>query len=644
MILESATSIFLIYVSNIFNMNSINSKDDYDKIYKESLKSPVKFWSEKASRLTWFKKWKKISEGKSFSTKWFTGGETNISYNCLDRHVLSGNTNKAALIWEGENEEQKIFTYGMLLREVSLFANGMKKLGVKKGDVVFIYMGMVPEALISMLACARIGAVHSVIFNGLSAEALKNRILLSNPKLLIISDVLVLKGNKIPLKPAIDSIIPECLSLKKIVVHRRMQDSNLTLNSDLEIYWKELIKVKNDKCSAIKLNSGHELFKIHSYDAEGNLIEINHSTGGYMVQAFYSTSFVFGIKEDDLFWCSGDISWITGHTYLLYGPLLNGITTFMYEGIPGYPVEDRYWELIEKYKINILLTTPTTIRAARSLGEDWVVKHDLSSLRLIGTIGEPVKHDTLKWIKKFIGDNKVPVINSYIQTEGGSILLSSLGINEIKNLESFCRPLPGIDAEVVNLKGKSFKNAGAGYLVINNSWPSILKVGGKEKGLIENNYRKIINGKYFTGDAAVKDEHGNISILGRVDNNINVGWHRINSKMIENMLDMHPAVIESAVVARPDDIKGNAPVAFVVLQKGEQELLLLKEELRHFIEIKIGAFAKPDEISFLDSLPKDENKKILRRVLRSIAITGKISGDLALADDFSTIEKLREEI
>ena len=625
-------------------MNSINSIEDYNKIYRESLKSPLKFWTQIANELTWFKKWKKVKEGKGFSAKWFSGGETNICYNCLDRNIAAGLKNKAALIWEGENEDAKVYTYSLLLREVSLLAGGLKKNGIKKGDTVFIYMGMVPEALIAMLACARIGAVHCVVYNGYSAEALKSRILFSQPKALIISDILVRRGNTIPLKPSIDSIIEECRSLKKIIIHRRFQNTANKLNSEKEIYWRDLLKNQKDNCPAAQLDSGHTIFKTHLNDADGNMFEINHCNAGYMVQAFYSARLTFSIKKDDLFWCTGDASWIAGHTYLLYGPLLNGITTFMYEGIPNYPEEDRYWELIEKYKISIFITTPTTIRAARSWGETWLKRRKITSLKLIGTLGEPVKPDTLKWAKKFIGKNKIPVVNSWLQTETGSILISNFGINGINSPENYGLPLPGIETGIVNLKGNSVKPGSAGYLEIKKSWPSMFKTNPANRETIEDYYMNKFKGKFFSGDAAEIDENGKILILGRVDTNFNVAWNRINSKAVENLLDIHPAIIESAVVARPDDIRGNALVAFVVLQKGEKELLLLREELRNFIEVRIGAFAKPDEISFLDSLPKDENKKIMRRVLRSIAISGKLNEDLAMAEDFSTIEKLREEI
>ncbi len=504
-------------------------------------------------------------------------------------------------------------------------------------------MHNIPELIIGMLACARIGAVHIVLYNGLSPVAIKNRVVESKAKLIVTSDFTFKRGNRIPLKSNIDSIISECETIEKVIVKKRLEEINCSINPEKDVLWEDLIKKSESDCKAAELNSEQHLFYNYTSGLNGEPVGILHTTGGYMVQTYISTKWIFNLKEDDIFWCTADLSWIAGHSYIAYGPLLNGSTIFFYEGTPNYPNEERYWQLIDKYKITIFYTTPTTIRAFRSWGNDLIKKYNLSSLKLLGTVGEPIQPDTWNWFNKNVGKENCPVINTWLQTETGTILITPFPGEGIPKSESCGLPFPGIEPEILNYKSEKIDKDATGYLVFKNSWPSIMRGVLNNDKQINDFYLKKFKNSFFTGDGAKINKDGTFYILGRVDSTFNVTWQRLSSKEIEDILQTHPDVIETAVVARPDDIKGNSIAAFVVLQKGREELMLLKEELRSYVENKIGTYAKPDEITFLDSLPKDESGKILRRVLRSLAITGRLVEDRSLSEEFTALEKLRED-
>ncbi|HRI46363.1 MAG: acetate--CoA ligase [Ignavibacteriaceae bacterium] len=622
---------------------TIKSVEEYKKMYKESILNPEKFWGEVAENLHWFKYWKKVKQWNPPNAKWFIGGKTNISYNCVDRHLTTWRRNKAAIIWEGEPGETRILTYQVLHREVCKFANVLKKLGIQKGDRIAVYMGMVPELAIALLACARIGAVHTVVFGGFSAEALKDRINDADAKLVITSDFAVRRGSLVPLKPAVDKALESCPQVDNVIVYRRIADSHTAITAGRDHWWHEIMQSVNDKCEAEQLDSEHPLFILYTSGTTGKPKGILHTTGGYMVSTYFTSKIVFDLKDEDIYWCTADIGWITGHSYVVYGPLANGATTLMYEGAPNYPDPDRFWRIIDKYRVNIFYTAPTAIRAFIRWGEQWVLKHDLSSLRLLGTVGEPINPEAWMWYYKIIGKGKCPIVDTWWQTETGAIMISPLpGITATKP-GSCTFPLPGVMPEVVDKKGKPVPEGSGGFLIIKDTWPSMLRTIHGDKLRFKKQYFSDYKGFYFTGDGARKDKDGYFWVMGRVDDVINVSGHRLGTAEIESALVSHKDVAESAVVARPDEIKGSAIVAFVSLESGKIPTLLLKEELRNHVAQEIGHIAKPDEIRFTDSLPKTRSGKIMRRLLREIATSGNVIGDTSTLEDFSVLEKLRDE-
>ena len=619
-----------------------SSFNQYKNVYEFSIADKERFWSGEARELYWFNLWKEIKQGKAFSSKWFVGGKTNISYNCLDRHLTTEKRNKAAVIWESESGESRIITYQLLYSQVCKFANVLKNTGVKKGDYVIIYMGVIPEAVITMLACSRIGAIHSVVYSDLSSYALAERVKSISCKYLITQDYILRKGNEVSLKNKVSQAIENSSTIEKVIIFNRDKDQEPKTTNEKLLVWQDEIDKASDSCEAVPLLSQHPLFSMFTNGPKGDLVNILHLTGGYMVQSYISSKWIFDLKGNDIIWSVSDLSWISGHTYSIYGPLLNGVTTFLYEGVPIYPEPDKYWQLISKYKINILYLNPTTIRALSKLGNDWLFKHDLSSLRLLGIKGETIKPETWLWFYENVGKQKCPIVDTWLQTETGVVLISPLpGAAEFRPaFTSF--PFPGVEIDIVDLHGNPVNEGDGGYLIVKDSWPSMFNTEKEEKAEASLNCWKQFKGSYFTGDAAIREKQGFIKILGRVDDVIKAAGNRVGGSEIEKVLMSHPSVKEAAVVKRTDEIFENAVVAFVTLNN-VNGTPLLKEELRNFVADNIGSIAKPDELFFLDEMPKAESGKIDRSVLREKAKEGlkELSGEEA--EHQKILEQLRED-
>ncbi|HEY1270631.1 MAG TPA: acetate--CoA ligase, partial [Terriglobales bacterium] len=574
--------------------------------------------------------------------KWFFGGKINLFYNCLDRHVQTWRKNKAALIWESEPGEVRTYTYQQLLTEVQKFANVLKSLGVKAGDCVAIYMGMCPELAIAMLACARIGVLHSVIFGGFSANALVDRITDQEAVAVITQDGSYRRGGEVKLKAAVDEAMPRCPSVKHVVVYKRT-NSEVAWTEGRDHWWHELMEKASDNCPAEPLDSEHPLYILYTSGTTGKPKGIVHTTGGYSVGTYYTTKMVFDLKDDDTFWCTADIGWVTGHSYIVYGPLQNGATVVMYEGAPNWPAFDRFWAIVEKHKVNILYTAPTAIRTFIKWGDEWPKKHDLSSLRLLGTVGEPINPEAWMWYREVIGGNRCPIVDTWWQTETGAIMISPVPGAVATKPGSATRPLPGIAAEVVTRAGERVPLGSGGYLVIKRPWPSMLRTVYGDPERYVRQYWTDIPGVYFTGDGAREDADGCFWIMGRVDDVLNVSGHRLSTMEIESALVAHEKVAEAAVVGRPDETKGQAVAAFVTLEMGHKPSPELKEELRQWVAKEIGSMAKPDDIRFTDQLPKTRSGKIMRRLLRELASSGEVKGDVTTLEDMGVISRLQQE-
>ncbi len=621
---------------------SVPSKAARAKLTAAAAKSPEKFWDAAAKDLFWFKPWKKTLSWKVPDAKWFVGGATNLSFNCLDRHLDGPRRNKAALIWEGEPGEVRTYTYLQLHREVSLFANALKGLGVKKGDRVAIYMPLVPEAVIAMLACARIGAVHGVVFGGFSAEALRDRINDAGASVVITADGGWRKGAILRLKDAVDEAVKGAPTVKAVVVLKHA-GNEISINEGMDHWWHRLTAKASPVCPAEKLDSEHPLFILYTSGSTGKPKGILHTTGGYMVQTAWTTKHVFDLKETDVYWCTADVGWVTGHSYLAYGPLLNGATALMYEGAPLTPSPDRFWSMIARHRVSVFYTAPTAIRTFMRLGDEHPAKHDLSSLRLLGTVGEPINPEAWRWYRRVIGGGRCPIVDTWWQTETGSIMISPLPGATAAKPGSATLPLPGVDAEVVDMTGKPVPPGAGGYLVIRRPWPSMLRGIWGDAARYRQQYWSQIPGMYFTGDGARKDKDGCLWILGRIDDVLNVSGHRLSTSEIESALVGHPFVAESAVVGRPDELHGQAVCAFVTLKGGRTPSPELKEILRDFVAKAIGSIARPAEIRFTDSLPKTRSGKIMRRLLREIAAGGAVKGDVTTLEDFGILAKLQQD-
>ncbi|MBK9228547.1 MAG: acetate--CoA ligase [Ignavibacteria bacterium] len=620
----------------------IKSFQEYKKLYDKSIKSPEKFWAQIADELHWFKKWSKVLHWKAPHAKWFVGGKINLAYNCLDRHVMSGRKNKVALFFEGEHGDTKSLTYNQLFVEVCKFANVLKRLGVKKGDRICIYMPMIPEAVTAMLACARIGAVHSVIFGGFSAHALVDRITDAEATMVITADGAYRRGDIVHLKNNVDEALPNCPSVKNVIVVKRC-DCDVKWNDFYDKWYHEEMADVSEECPAEKLDSEHPLFILYTSGTTGKPKGILHTTGGYSVQTYITSKYVFDLGDEDIFWCTADIGWVTGHSYVVYGPLQNGATIMLYEGAPNFPHPDRFWQMIDKYKVTIFYTAPTAIRAFIKWGNHWLEKYKLNSLRLLGTVGEPINPEAWMWYHKMIGKEKCPIVDTWWQTETGAIMITPLPGATPTKPGSGTLPFFGIEPQVVDKQGNPVKKGSGGLLIIKKPWPSMLRTIYKDDDRYKKQYWSEFPGIYFTGDGARIDKHGYFWVMGRVDDVLNVSGHRLGTAEIESALVAHSKVAEAAIVGKPDEIKGSAICAFVTLESSHTPSDELKNELKEWVVKEIGALARPDEIRFTDTLPKTRSGKIMRRLLRELAHSGEVRGDVTTLEDFSVLEKLRVE-
>ncbi|PCI37310.1 MAG: acetate--CoA ligase [Elusimicrobia bacterium] len=621
----------------------VKSAAQREALSKNAARRPEKYWEKQAAELKWQKKWKKTLEWKPPLAKWFVGGQLNVSENCLDRHLTGPRRNKAAIIWEGEPGDTRTLTYHQLHRETCRFANALKNLGVRKGDRVILYMPLVPEAAIAMLACTRIGAVHSVVFGGFSSQSLRDRIQDTKAKIVITSDGGYRKGKAFGLKQQVDDAVEECASVKKVVVVKRT-DQTVGWHPQRDVWWHDAVEGQSAENIPIPLDAEHPLFVLYTSGSTGKPKGILHTTGGYLTVAASTARQVFDLKEDDVYWCTADVGWITGHTYVVYGPLANGATTFLYEGAPMHPGPDRFWSLIAKYGITIFYTAPTAIRAFMRLGDSHPQKHDLSSLRLLGTVGEPINPKAWSWYHTVIGGGRCPIVDTYWQTETGGIMISPLPGATPTKPGSATLAMPGIDAAVVDKNGKEVPNGKGGFLVIRKPWPSMLRTVYGDPERYKKQYFSEFGPKlYFTGDGARRDKDGYFWLLGRVDDVINVSGHRLSTMEVESALVAHPQVAEAAVVSIPHEIKGEGIAAFVTLRRGTEPVAATTKELEKAVVKAIGAIARPDKIRFTDALPKTRSGKIMRRLLRSVASGEAVSGDTTTLEDFSALTKLQEE-
>jgi acetyl-CoA synthetase len=612
-----------------------------ESLYAEAEKDPEAFWARFASELEWSRKWEKVLDWQPPHAKWFVGGQLNISVNCLDRHVRGARRNKAALIWEGEPGDQRTLTYFDLHREVSQFGNVLKSLGVTKGDRVAIYLPLIPELAISMLACARIGAVHSVVFGGFSAESLRDRINDAKAKLLITADGGYRRGQIVALKQVADEAIADTPSIENVVVVQRGSGQMpVHIKEGRDHWYHRLMQDASAKCDPVPMDSEDMLYILYTSGTTGKPKGIVHTTAGYLVGTYATTKLVFDLKDDDVYWCTADIGWVTGHSYVVYGPLANGATVVMYEGAPDWPQKDRFWSLIEKYGVTIFYTAPTAIRAFMKWGIEWPKKRDLSSLRLIGSVGEPINPEAWVWYYKYIGGERCPVVDTWWQTETGAIMITPLpGVTTLKP-GSATKPFPGISAEIRTEKGDKVE-VGGGLLALTRPWPSMLRgIYGDPDRYAKQYWNKWGSGVYVTGDGAKRDADGYFWLLGRVDDVINVAGHRIGTMEVESALVDHPGVAEAAVVGRAHEIKGQAIAAFVTLKEGTELAKGLVDDLKEHVVKKIGAIARPDDILFTADLPKTRSGKIMRRLLRDIA-EGKALGDMTTLADPAVVAKLK---
>ena len=620
----------------------ISSLEQYQEIYDRAKDDPEGFWDEIGkSELHWFEPYTKVLEGGTSNVKWYAGGKTNISYNCLDANIAAGKGDRDAIIWEGEPGDQRTLTYSQLHQEVCKFANALKGLGVGIGDVVSIYMPMTPELAIAMLACTRIGAIHSVIFAGFSADAIADRNNDASAKIQLTSDGLWRRGKCLPLKETVDKALGKSPTVEKCIVLRRCEN-DCQMTDGRDHWWHELVEAASDDCPATPLDSETSSFILYTSGSTGKPKGIRHTTAGYNIWTKKTFQWVFDHREDDIFWCTADCGWITGHSYIVYGPLSNGATILMYEGAPNHPAENRFWELVEKYKVTILYTAPTAIRAFVKWGDEHIDKHDLSSLRLLGTVGEGINPETWIWYHEKIGNSKCPIVDTWWQTETGGIMMSPIPGAIATKPGSCTKPLPGVVPVIVDETLKPVGPNQGGMLCVSKPWPGMLRgIWGDEKRF-EEQYWATFPGNYLTGDNARLDNDGYYWIMGRIDDVINVSGHRLSTIEVESSLVSHPNVAECAAVGRPHEIKGQAIAVFVTIKDAEPNDEL-RDELRLHVRKEIGALAVPDDIRFTDGVPKTRSGKIMRRLLRDIAAGKEASGDTSTLEDFSVLAKLREK-
>jgi acetyl-CoA synthetase len=613
-------------------------------MYRRSVDDPKAFWAEAAGELDWFAPWTEVQTGDISHARWFTGGRLNLCHNCVDRHANGARRDKVALLWEGEPGEVRKLTYGELHAQVQRFANVLKGLGIRRGDRVAIYMGMCPELAIAMLACARIGAVHSVIFGGFAAQAIVDRVNDSACVALLTQDVSYRRGVEVRLKDIVDEAIERCPTVRNVAVYRRAAgDANtVAMKPGRDLWWHDLTAAAEPTCPAEWMDAEDMLYILYTSGTTGKPKGLVHSTGGYSVQCYLTTKYVFDLREQDVFWCTADIGWVTGHSYVVYGPLQNGATVVMYEGAPNFPANDRFWKIIDEHQVSVFYTAPTAIRAFIKWGDEWVHKHSLKSLRLLGTVGEPINPEAWMWYHREIGKGRCPIVDTWWQTETGAIMISPIPGAIATKPGSATRPFFGIVPEVVTREGEPVPLGQGGLLVVRKPWPSMARTIWGDAERYQQTYFSEVPGSYFTGDGARWDSDGYYWLMGRVDDVINVSGHRLGTMEIESALVAHPKVAEAAVVGRPDDMKGQAIVAFVTLDYGNGPSEDLRQELRKWVTKEIGALARPDDLRFTQMLPKTRSGKIMRRLLRELATTGDVKGDTTTLEDFSVLAKLRE--
>ncbi len=641
----------------------INSRQEYETLYRESVEQPDKFWGRIGQELHWFKKWDTVLEWNTPYAKWFAGGKINMSYNCLDRQIALGRGNKTAILWEGEplttpvyedrgaemkgaavpetQPEVRRISYQQLKDDVCRFANGLKKLGVKKGDRVTIYMPMVPEAAVAMLACTRIGAAHSVIFGGFSSQAIADRVEDAKSHIIITADGGWRRGQIVTLKTNVDEALTKTNLIEKVIVLKHT-DAPVTMKNGRDVWWSETIANQSTDCPAEPMDAEDLLFVLYTSGSTGKPKGIIHTTAGFMVGTYVTTKYVFDMQENDIYWCTADVVWITGHSYVVYGPLNNGATTLMYEGAPNFPDFSRFWSIIERHKVSIFYTAPTAIRAFMRAGRQFADMHSLNSLRLLGTVGEPINPEAWMWYHQVIGHGNCPIVDTWWQTETGMIMITPLpGLTHTKP-GTATLPFFGVDAAIVDREGKELAFNQGGLLVIRKPWPSMLRGIFNDPDRYAKQYWSDVKGMYFTGDGARRDQDGCFWIMGRIDDVLNVSGHRLGTAEVESALVSHEAVAEAAVVGMPHEMKGQGIAAFVTLRSGTKPTEELKKELIQQVRKQIGALATPDQIRVTDSLPKTRSGKIMRRLLKELASGGEVKGDTTTLEDFSVLARLKE--
>jgi acetyl-CoA synthetase len=626
----------------------IGSEDEYERMYARSVDDPEGFWGEAAGELEWFKPWDRVLDGSGPHAQWFVGGKLNLSHNCVDRHARGARKDKVALLWEGEPcvdgqaSEVRRLTFGELHEQVQRFANVLKSLGVKKGDRVAVYMGMCPELAIALLACARIGAVHSVIFGGFAAHAIADRVKDSDCQVVVTQDISYRRGAEVKLKQIVDEAMQSCPGVRKVVVFQRDPKTTVPMQAGRDVWWHEAMAGVEAGCAPEWMDAEDPLYILYTSGTTGKPKGLVHTTGGYSVMTYLTSKYVFDLHDDDVYWCTADIGWVTGHSYVVYGPLQNGATVMMYEGAPNWPENDRFWKIVDDHKVSIFYTAPTAIRAFVKWGTDWVHKHSLKSLRLLGTVGEPINPEAWMWYHREIGKERCPIVDTWWQTETGAILIAPIPGAVATKPGSATRPFFGVVPEIVSKMGEPVGPGQGGLLMITKPWPAIARTIWGDAERYESAYFSEVPGIYFTGDGARCDADGYYWLMGRVDDVINVSGHRLGTAEIESALVAHSKVAEAAVVGRPDAMKGQAIAAFVTLEEGYEPSEELKQELRQWVAKEIGALARPDDLRFTQMLPKTRSGKIMRRLLRELATTGEVKGDTTTLEDFSVVAKLKE--
>ncbi|MGB1129471.1 MAG: acetate--CoA ligase [Haloferula sp.] len=621
----------------------VSSMAQYKRMWQESVDQPGKFWAREAKELVWQKRWSKALDWKAPDAKWFVGGKLNVTESCLDQHAKGPRRNKAAIIFEGEPGDKQVLTYAQLHREVCKFANALIAQGVKPKERVLIYMPMIPQAAIAMLACARIGAVHSVVFGGFSAESILDRLEDCGATHVITADGGWRRGKTVPLKDNVDEALKRSKTVKSVIVYRRT-GQDIKMKKGRDFWWEDLTADASGKHEPKAFDSEHPLFILYTSGSTGKPKGILHTSGGYLTGAYSTCKYVFDMQEDDVYWCTADVGWITGHSYIVYGPLAMGVTQVMYEGAPNFPDFSRFWKMIEEYGVSIFYTAPTAIRAFIKAGDQFVDGHDLSSLRLLGSVGEPINPEAWRWYYEKIGGSRCPIVDTWWQTETGAIMITPLPGATPTVAGTATLPFFGVDAAILDDAGNECKANEAGRLVIRKPWPSMTRTIYGDKARFKKTYWSDYPGLYTAGDSARRDKKGNFWIVGRLDDVLNVSGHRLGTAEVESALVSHPAVAEAAVIGRPDDLKGQAVVCFVTVKGGIKSTPDLQKELRNHVGKVIGAIAKPDNVYFAPALPKTRSGKIIRRLLKELVTTGEVSGNTTTLEDHGVIDQLKKTI